>query len=75
MVQPLKKVKVIHKHKGKFIRHQSDTNVSVKVSAAAPSHGFLRSLPRMPVHWSRRPADCRLVCWAPAGVMEAAEGY
>ena len=33
MVQPLKKVKVVHKHKGKFIRHQSDTNVSVKVSA------------------------------------------
>lgn len=32
MVQPLKKVKVVHKHKGKFIRHQSDTNVSVKVS-------------------------------------------
>jgi len=22
----------VHKHKGKFIRHQSDTNVSVKVS-------------------------------------------
>ena len=32
MVQPLKKVKVLHKHKGKFKRHQSDTNVSVPVS-------------------------------------------
>lgn len=32
MVQPLKKVKVVHKHKGKFRRHQSDTNVCVKVS-------------------------------------------
>ena len=31
MVAPLQKVKVVHKHKGKFRRHQSDTNVSVPV--------------------------------------------
>lgn len=31
MVAPLQKVKVVHKHKGKFKRHQSDTNVSVPV--------------------------------------------
>jgi hypothetical protein len=33
MVPPLQKVKVIHKHKGKFRRHQSDTNVRVPVRA------------------------------------------
>ncbi len=35
MVQPLKKVKVVHKHKGKFRRHQSDTNISVPVRSDA----------------------------------------
>lgn len=39
MVQPLKKVKVLHKHKGKFKRHQSDTNVSVPVSSLGRPHG------------------------------------
>lgn len=39
MVQPLKKVKVLHKHKGKFKRHQSDTNVSVPVSSMGWLHG------------------------------------
>jgi hypothetical protein len=39
MVQPLKKVKVLHKHKGKFKRHQSDTNVSVPVSSLGRLHG------------------------------------
>jgi len=36
MVQPLKKVKVEKKHKGKFIRHQSDTNVRVPESWRRP---------------------------------------